>query len=324
MAAKQPTFFGTAISQFAFEVLIFKASATHVARTYEEREAAVHLVPLLPFLSSRAGTCNRKTHRDRLNVALRVVNQIPRNMPIVMTCTCVMQKALFGDILEKMHAFSNIVQLSHSTRPYPRSVSSNVIVVPYFSQSQNSASCANDGLIYWRGSPTVGNRNATRVRRHIMSYHMKDGFDVFGSDRTKCTDTNSLCINGFGAGRDQLAKKIMRENMSKHEFCLVPEGDSPESSRFADAINGLCTPVVISTRIPVLHSNVWRDSIIVIEPKTFLKLSAADVLRQVRAANISCKTRLQLRHETSANMILHRLEELVNKSSFSHVQSVVG
>jgi len=226
--------------------------------------------------------------------------------------------------MEKLHSFHNIVQLAKSTRPYPMSISDHVIVVPYFSVMQTSAACQNDGLVYWRGSTHVVNGIAKRVRKHIMRFAGERGFDVVASIRGECTGAGSLCINGFGHGRDQLAKGLMRKQMSQHEFCFVPEGDSPESSRLADAINALCIPVVISRSIAVLRSNVWGESVVVIHPDAFLRMDAADVLRRVRATNISCSVRQRLRHETSANMILHRLGELLNESVGSHVNSIVG
>ena len=242
-----------------------------------------------------------------------------------MTCTCVMQKKIFGNILESFHAFEHVVQLAKSTRPYPLSVSDKVIVVPYFSKLQSSAACSYNRIVYWRGSPTVRDRKATLVRQHIMELRTHAAFDVATSHRGRCNNKeNETCINGMGTGRDGLAKRDMRKMMMKHQFCFIPEGDSPESSRLADAINALCVPVVISTIIAVLRSNVWKGKVVVIEPDAFLRMSAEDVVRLLGAINITCDMRLQLRHETSANAILHRLSELVNYSSHSHVHSVIG
>lgn len=325
ISVKHPDFFKTAMSQYAFESDVLSASITHVDRTYNEKAATMHLLPFLPFISSFVKLCDGKTHEYRLKTLLRVVQNIPVNVPIVMTCTCVMQSRIFGKYMDKLHKFSNIVQLSKSTRPYPLSISKNVIVVPYFSNQQASASChQKDRLIYWRGSPNVANRNASRVRHHIMEFAKNRGFEVVASTRGKCSENSSLCINGFGAGRDQHAKSVMREEMRKHEFCFVPEGDSPESSRLADAINALCIPVVISKRIAVSYTEIWNDSVVVIEPNEFLHMNARDVLKRIHATNISCNIRQRLRHETSANMILHRLREFVNKSFYSHVHSTIG
>lgn len=314
----------TAMSQYAFEVSVFTASQVHVDRTYDEGAAQVHLLPLLPFVSSRTRECDGQTHDERMQAALRAVERIPRHMPIVITCTCVMQKSIFGDVLDKLHSFPNVVQLAKSTRPYPMSVSTNVIVVPYFSIHQAQAACMEDGRVYWRGSPSVANAQATRVRRHIMDFQRHPAYDVAASTRSKCTGPHSRCINGFGAGSHRALKQEMRKEMALRQFCLVPEGDSPESSRLADAVSALCTPIVISSRIAVLRSEAWEDKVVTIEPGEFLRMSDDDVARRARAANITCSMRLQLRHETSANTILHRIGELVNESLRSHVNSVIG
>ena len=317
-------FFNSAESQFAFELSIFKAALTHIDRTYDLKSANVILIPFLPFISARFKTCHGNTHRERLSTVLRVIETIPRSLPIVIPCTCVMQKGLFGDVMDKLHAFSNIFQMTHSIRPYPLSISKNVIVVPYYSQMQASASCNNNGRIYWRGSPSVANEKATRVRKHIMSFKNHIEYDIIASNRGKCDKNSTRCINGFGTGRNSKEKQKMRVEMMGYQFCFIPEGDSPESSRLTDAINSLCIPVILSTRIPVLRSNVWNN-LITIEADSFLKMNATTVLYQVRqAANISCEMRLQLRHQTSADIILHRLEELVVDVSKSHIYSTIG
>ena len=41
------------------------------------------------------------------------------------------------------------------------------------------------------------------------------------------------------------------QHMKRALYCLVPEGDSPDSSRLFDAIAALCVPVVISAGLHV-------------------------------------------------------------------------
>ena len=313
----------SANGQFAFEVSIFEAAINHVDRTFNESFATTHLLPLLPFVSSSMGTCGGSTHKARIDAALREVSRVPKHVPIVMTCTCVMERTLFSGLFEQFHAHRNIIQLSHSTRPYPMSISDRVIVVPYYSQHQTAAACSFDGTIYWRGSPVVADGMASRVRRHIMSFRHHSSFDVSASTRGGCGIAYT-CINGFGVGRDRHAKRDMRRNMTRHQFCLVPEGDSPESSRLSDAVAALCTPIVISERVPVLQSDAWTDAVLAIKPDEFLTMSANDVARRARASKITCDSRLRLRHTNTATSILHRLSYFVAQSATSHVFSVVG
>jgi hypothetical protein len=318
-------FFKTAESQYAFEVSVYNAALTHVDRTYDLFSASVILIPFLPYLSSRTGKCDGKTHGQRLKELLHAVERAPRTMPIVITCTCVMEHAIFGQSLfDRLHAFSNVVQLAKAPRSYPKTLSNHVIVVPYFSVAQPSAACSENGIILWRGSSSVAGRNATLVRERIMSFRNHPAFNVSASRRRGECSVNTTCITGNGLGRDKAAKERMRNDMAESQFCLVPEGDSPESSRLADAISSLCTPVVLSTRLPVLLSDIWKSTIVVIDQATFRNMNADEVVRRVRSSNITCEMRLKLRHETLAATILHRLDALVRQSSRAHVSSKIG
>lgn len=315
-------FLNLASSQWGFELSIYKASITHVDRTYD-KNAAVQLIPFMPYWSSRVNRCHGESHATRLKILLHIVRSIPKHISIVMTCTCVMQSAIFGqNVLSELHSLK-IIQLTHSTRPYPLSISSNAIVVPYYSEIQERASCPKNKLVFWRGSRNVANRQASSVRNHILEFASHPAYNVAATNRV-CAKGSAPCISGSGEGRDSKLKHAMRQNMSRYDYCLIPEGDSPDSSRIWDAINALCVPVVISSRLAVPRSDIWKDHVVVVPPEQFFRMNASAMLRRLRATNVTCTMRLQLRHDNSATLILHKLSEFVHESRSGHVHSTIG
>ena len=95
--------------------------------------------------------------------------------------------------------------------------------------------------------------------------------------------------------------------MRRMQFCLVPEGDSPESSRLYDAIATLCIPVVISSRIAVPPSRAWSRATIQIKPREFWEMNASALLSRLDASTLSCADQLELRRDVGALAIIDRL-----------------
>lgn len=313
-------FLDSALGQYMFEYDIFMTALRHRMRTYDSMYKT-QIIPFLPFISANAGKCNGFDHKNRLTQFVKVVRQIPPTISVIITCTCVMQESLFHPYLKTLHEFKNLIQLTRQNRRYPGSVTDRVIVVPYYSSDRNHTNCSNNGIVFWRGSVNVASRNATLVRHHIMRLR-HEKFDFKASTRNKCKDTNDICINGMGQGRNSSLKKVMRDNMMFSQYCLIPEGDSAGSSRLYDAIKSLCIPVILSNRIPVMKTTVWRNTTIVLNPTQFLSMTSVDLISSLSKYEIGCKLRILLRSSTSAYKILQDLDTYVeflykqNKSVF--------
>lgn len=316
-------FLDSALSQWVFEYDIFMAALKNNMRTYDSMYK-IQIIPFLPFISANSGKCNGFDHKNRLTEFVQVVRKIPSKISVIMTCTCVMQEGLFRPYLNTLHEFKNIIQLTHQNRKYPRSVTNRVIVVPYYSRHRNHTNCSSNEVVFWRGSVNVANENATLIRRHIMKLHHHK-FNFKASSRNVCKNSDEICINGMGQGRNSSMKEEMRDDMMLSQYCLIPEGDSPDSSRLYDAIQSLCIPVILSNRIPVMKTRVWRNTTIVLNPTQFLSMTSVDLISSLSKYEIGCKLRILLRSSTSAYKILQDLDKYVeylykqNKSVFMKV-----
>ncbi|EOD10403.1 hypothetical protein EMIHUDRAFT_215578 [Emiliania huxleyi CCMP1516] len=357
-----------ATSQWMFEADIFRAATHHQRRTYNLSQAAFILFPFLPFISVHMpkscrlpdGTRGKgwTGHDERLRMLRREMEAAGISKPAVLTCTCVMQHSLFDELYAWLQSRPNLVQLAHMERSKPASASDRVVVVPYHAGNESySDDCRSDGSIYWAGSPSVANRNATIVRRWIVRLGKQNSsgkMRVFPSFRAcgykrddrfcynrackggACSESVSLksmadcsravaanprCGHSFSFGKDgwcdcvppgkpclpkrgagykfgQHAKGVMRREMAAAQFCLVPEGDSPDSSRVYDAVMQLCIPVLL---------RLWQRASVTVPARRFLSMGEQALQAEVRAQPVRCADLRALRKAITARSILARL-----------------
>ena len=315
-----------AYSQWMFERSVYMAAQGHPRRTYNRSEATFLLFPFLPVINglpqTNGGRAARLTNASNRAARLKQLQvEIERaglDKPVVITCTCVMQGKLFdGHLFVWLQSRHNLIQLAHSTRSIPLSASDRIVVVPYETGHATPTQCRSNGRIYWAGSMGVASRNASKVRKHIwrLGQHSKSGLlEVHRSSRL-CTavrgrgDNSSRCVDGQGNGDTESVKEKSRREMAAAQFCLVPEGDSPDSSRLYDAVTQLCVPVVLSSRIPVPTTRWWALAAVTIIPGRFLKMDESMLHAELASRTVPCGDLMALRRDIRAPSILDRLGE---------------
>ena len=139
-----------------------------------------------------------------------------------------------------------------------------------------------------------------------------DGVELTTANATAAAaarDGHGARGGGVGVGAPT-AKQAMLDAMAGAAFCLVPEGDSPDSSRLFDAVAALCVPLVISDALPVPPSahDAWPDATVVLSPAAFLDMTSADALLSRARAAIhrprACRALAALRGDLSGTAML--------------------
>lgn len=258
-------------TQFLFELDVFESLSAHPLRTSHKAEASVFVLPLLPFVSRQAGTCHlptRSDHSQRVAQTLALLRTTVEFSagPHLMTCTCVMQRSVYSPPLFELllGQSTRTITLSQARRAPPLSLSYMNVIVPYhsapslISETCSGGSSSRNGVVsgsvggngslgVFAGSVSVGREQATGVRTHIanLSLAAPNLFAVRRTERradsSPCGSDGS-CVNGFlyGSRHERVpAKPQMAALMHSSDYCFVPEGDSPESSRLFDAIASL-------------------------------------------------------------------------------------
>lgn len=287
-------------SQFLFEVDFLRVLLTHRSRVHARGQAEVFVLPLLAMASKQAGRCRSTTHPERrLQMLTALTTEVDfRAGPHLLACTCVMLPSLFGQPLFGLLSnwSSRIVQLTQAPRTWSKgSTGPSQAVVPYHTPAEFTADdceAARPSLAAFFGSIDTKDPNSTLVRRHIAHVASASGGHVLfraterrGTAGSSCA-SRGACVDGVNAGHgsERLvpAKPAMAAAMRNASVCLVPEGDSPETSRLYDAIQALCLPVIITDRLLVPPSSSWASATIVVSPREFLSMSAATVLEKLK------------------------------------------
>ena len=321
-------------TQFLFELDVLEALTSTEGPLFSLRaerpsEASVFVLPMVPIVSLQAGACSGTSHDQRIEQMVTMLRtQVNFSAGShLLTCTCVMQRTAYRTTLFDLllnHSRS-VITLSTARRPPPLSTSYRHIIAPYHSPpslSSHSSSCSGGTtLAVFAGSTTTGRAQSTAVRQRIanLSLATPSLFEVRRTERradgSNC-GVNGTCVNGFfyGSRHERVpAKPAMAALMHSADFCFVPEGDSPESSRLFDAIAALCTPVVITTSEGLLvpRSRHWSHATLVVSVDEFLAASAADVAawlteEKQRHQAQRCEALRRLREDLSAVQVLRR------------------
>lgn len=335
-----------AIAQFLFEVDMTDALEAHPERVTQREDACLEYVP---FLSHSGAKCDPVQKHAAAMVARAVPDSPHDNLPRALTFVGVMQSGTMGgDAFTKLIARNaSLIQLTQAPRfaePSKLSVSNHVMVVPYHSPASanlESRTCtakakagsrgagagagvsasfsSSDGAqMLFRGSPHVADAHAAAVRQHIVSLSSASPaiLSIKATDRGK--DISGLGTELTAQSNGKTAKDAMLDAMASSQYCLVPEGDSPETSRLFDAVGSLCTPIVLSKALPVPLSqhSVWQRAAIVVDPDVFLHsyttpqqlLDYANNVTEQRGGKAAMCDALQtLRSDLSARSMLSTL-----------------
>ena len=321
-------------TQFLFELDVVAALTSTEGPLFSLRaerpsEASVFVLPMVPIVSLQAGVCSGISHDQRIEQMVTMLRtQVNFSAgPHLLTCTCVMQRTAYrGTLFDLLLNHSrSVITLSTARRPPPLSTSYRHVIAPYHSPpsllSHSSCSGGKHSLAVFAGSTTTGRAQSTAVRQRIanLSLATPSLFEVRPTERradgSNC-GVNGTCVNGFfyGSRHERVpAKPAMAALMHSADFCFVPEGDSPESSRLFDAIAALCTPVVITTSEGLLvpRSSHWSRAALVVSVDEFLAASAADVAawlteEKQRHQAQRCEALRRLREDLSAVQVLRR------------------
>ena len=289
-------------------------------------------------------------------------------MPIYLVpCTCVMQRSLYGEPLFRLLANHShrIVAMTHARRGPPNSVARAHVISPYHSPPPFSAAArvrsprlceprvraANGGrrlLVAFAGSPETTRQPVTCVRHHIFRLARDAPSEIAAlpsarqalAGASKCA-MSGTCVDGYHYSRrfesasPEGAKARMARLFASSQFCLVPEGDSPESSRLYDAVSALCVPLVLTSSeegLLVPRSRFWRDATLVLRAADFMRMDAAALSAYLEGAVASkreaarrCAALRALRDDLSgARMLAHAVHVAANLSAAYGAHRVVA
>ena len=183
-------------TQFLFELDVLRAAIHHPLRTYHQHASSVVLLPLLCVVSKQVGECANVPHghTPRMKLLHLLVQQaianastLARPVPLLVPCTCVMQRThytapLFGFLANRSRS---IVAMTHARRAPPESLARMHVIAPYHTPPPLVAASVSRGrrlcephddqgeksglLASFAGSPETTRQPVTCVRHHIFA-----------------------------------------------------------------------------------------------------------------------------------------------------------
>ena len=253
------------------EIAVLRQLLRHPSRTNDPEAASLFVVPVLPYASLVAGDCLGVTHEVRMRRAAAALSRSPY-----------LQRSGGRDHLLltntfRMRAIGALRPLLHNATvawfedPTAKRRGPNVlyklalsawrctIVLPYlespFCEVLRSTHAARpparSTTLFFQGS-----FNASGVRRQFGALRALPGARVLDRPRVAPADSAPATYDtGAAAGADEHAeahsfsKASTARAMLRADFCLVPKGDTPTTSRFFSAVACGCVPIVISDHI---------------------------------------------------------------------------
>jgi len=97
---------------------------------------------------------------------------------------------------------------------------------------------------YFRGGINIFGAQGKRVRRAMLRLRLDEHLDA----HITCTAHTNMKVGEPGCPSKVTSKETAAAEMYHSTFCLVPRGDTPDSSRLYDAIACGCIPIIISDR----------------------------------------------------------------------------
>jgi len=240
-------------AQFYSEIGLWRSLATHPARVDDPTAAELFYVPVLPHLSSDAGTCNGSRHRGRMAAVAASLRSSPQwqrhnGTDHLWACACVMMKGMLGGELWEL--LSTAIHAVHSVPRGRASPSRCQISIPYYNPSFAAASEAWRWRVPGLPRPTLAHfrgRIMNRVRAQLVRSHAQPPNLIQAAHPSTAARCNlNKCSSKAKEKVGFPQQSVHFEEMRHSTFCLVPAGDSPPSSRLYLAIAAGCIPVFIS------------------------------------------------------------------------------
>tara|TARA_B110001452_G_scaffold253457_1_gene244195 strand:- start:757 stop:1875 length:1119 start_codon:yes stop_codon:yes gene_type:complete len=234
----------------------------HRARVHDAAQATLFVIPVLPYISMMAGSCLGTTHEARMGAAAHALRrqetfqrQRGRDHLLVSNTFRLSTLRALKPLLR--NATVGWFEQPRVPRPGPNTLYKLAfwrctVVVPY----QPNPSCRTQALahphlprstsVFFQGSIGAGSQVRRRLatlkqlpRSHIEPFTRDNlGALAAGSNDTEhARRMASFSKTGSAAG------------MRASEFCIVPKGDTPTSSRLYSAIACGCVPLIIADHI---------------------------------------------------------------------------
>jgi hypothetical protein len=254
---------------------------------------------IMSFVSYLSGSCNGTSHVHRMKVAAAVVRQDAAAHRCLIVSSWWNIHAQMLQVAGLLHKCVHI-----STKP---STMGSSIRAPYvenefcYDPKRNKTGSRSHSFSF-RGSIHVNGREGTPVRL-LMDKALKHFNNV--------TITNIPRNKGAAFSKDALARELLGVT-----FALVPAGDTPESSRFYDAIACGCIPVVISDKFRFAFSDRidYSKFVIRVPVKEFLNSPATALFSRTSTLSPEVIRGMQRAIYTEGGRVLfhHPRSELVD------------
>ena len=251
----------------AAEVPMLRLLSQHSARVMDPEAAALYIIPLLPRISHRAQNCLGMDHARRMEAAARALAASPhfvrRRGSDHLLITNTFRLASFGAVLPLLQNASvgwfehPLAEKKHKgpNKLYDQAAWRCTIVVPYlvspFCRTRPALPAPDERptSVFFQGSVDAGRG----VRRHFEHLNAFPRADVANHSRSEIL---KVAREDRGSS-SRFSPRGTAEGMLRSQFCLVPKGDTPTSSRLYLALACGCAPILISNEFaphqPFLH-----------------------------------------------------------------------
>lgn len=251
---------GWQYSDQAAEVSMLQLLQEHPQRVLHPSDATIFVIPIFPYVSLLAGMCAGRTHEKRMLAAAAALSRSAwhhrhhgwDHLLITNTFRISAFRALRGLLSNSTVAW---FESPAAPRRGPGRLASSAfwrctLVVPYlaspFCHQQRSSRPLHPCMTFHKRNASVffhGSFKASPVRRHFAILKGLPGADIVDVQRSKNMSQPS---GGCDQSQPCASKLETARGMLCADYCLVPKGDTPTSSRFFQAIACGCVPLVIS------------------------------------------------------------------------------
>jgi len=238
---------------------MIKQLLRHGARTYVPEEASLFIVPVFPHVSHTVQSCHGTDHPRRMQSAVDALKQSPhfarnggRDHLIVCNSFRIASLGPMRELLQNgtVAWFEDPRSVKKHEGPnhlYSMATWRCTVVVPYQANpicrtmsATWSAPVRNaTSSIFFQGSLDAGRG----VRIHVAKLSTYPGADIANSSRTNIIAVARSNDMPSGSRFTPLGTAV---GMLRSNFCLVPKGDTPTSSRIYSAVACGCVPIIIS------------------------------------------------------------------------------
>ena len=279
-----------ALEDQAAEVRMLQLLRQNSARTADPGRAKLFVVPVLPYVSFLAQRCHGTTHERRMARAAAALRRSPyfarnggRDHLLVTNTFRISTFRALKPLLQ--NATVAWFEQPTAVRPGPNVLYRLAswrctVVVPYQSnpfclEQRSLRSRLRDTTVFFQGSWLAGRS----VRMQFEALKQLPGAQVHEVTRDKVTRAalgavDSAASNRSASGPD-FSKMGTALAMLRSQFCLIPKGDTPSSSRFYTAIACGCVPLVIADAIrphlPFAKTVAYNEIVTFIRERRFAR-----------------------------------------------------